>query len=104
MRTTQGAADFDLLGGQLFEAVKFARSDFDSAAKLFDHVRNENLAASEMFYADRLRWFMVGDSLPGDVSVKALGVDRRALDKRAASPRYGDAFPVPDARLSACYG
>lgn len=79
MRTTQGAADFDLLGGQLFEAVKFARSDFDSAAKLFDHVRNENLAASEMFYADRLRWFMVGDSLPGDVSVKALGVDRRAL-------------------------
>lgn len=79
MRTVETSSDFDLLGGQLFEAVNFARFGFDSRLKLFDHVRDETLEAGGMFVADRGRWFMTRDSLPGDVAVKALGVDRRAL-------------------------
>lgn len=71
--------EYDLLGGQLLCALAFARSGFSLDERLLDHVREETFSAREMFELSGKRYFMTGDSLPGDAAVKAIGVDARAL-------------------------
>lgn len=77
--------ELDLLGDQLLNALKFARSGFSPELLLTDHVEQESVRASVMFECQRRGcWFMRQASLPGDLAVKAIGIDGRALQLETA--------------------
>jgi len=67
--------DFDLLGQQLFLALRFAKSGFNQEELLGCCVTQEQASGQTLFFQEKNKWFMRFDSLPGVVSVKAIGVN-----------------------------
>jgi len=71
--------ELDLLGSLLIEALKFRDSGFDENIVLMDRVTNSELKASELFNPDGQRHFVRYESLPGDLTIKAVAVDAEGL-------------------------
>ena len=71
--------ELDLLGELLFQALKFLDSGFDASLVLHDCVTHTDLPAGELFSESNGRWFMRADSVPGDLSLKSIGLDGDAL-------------------------
>lgn len=72
--------EYDLLGEQLFVTVDFARHNFDLSRKYADVMRaGDVISAANMFRKEGRRWFMNNDSLPGDLVLKAIAVDKQQL-------------------------
>jgi hypothetical protein len=69
----------DLLGDLLSEMLKFLDSGFDLNLTLHDETIFSDLSAKEMFRESGGRWFLRAESVPGDPSVKAIGVDKDGL-------------------------
>lgn len=67
--------EMDILGDQLMATLAFARSGFNPETELQDAVHDEAILAGKMFYKSGKRWFMVQDSLPGDINLKAIAAD-----------------------------
>ena len=68
-----------MLGQQLRAALAFLTSGFDVALPLDDAVTGEQKPAGTMFKKRGRRWFLVADSLPGDLNVKAIAVTEAAI-------------------------
>src|SRR3989344_5169002 len=72
--------EYDFVGSQLMLAVSFRESGFDPNLQLEDTVTSQRSArASEIFSCQEGRWFMRGDSIPGHLAIKAIGVDENGL-------------------------
>jgi hypothetical protein len=71
--------ELDLLGDLLMETLKFLDSGFDGSLVLRDETTISDIAAKEMFAESEGRWFMRQESIPGDLSIKAIGVDADGL-------------------------
>lgn len=78
--------ELDLLGGQLVLALQFMEAGFDTSKVLQDGVRSAELPAGDIFEKRGPRWFMRNDSLPGDLTVKAIGVDDGGVYLETALP------------------
>lgn len=71
---------FSIFGRQIMLALQFAASGFDSKLMLTDSVlADEKVVASELFIAEGGRYFLRGDSVPGDLALKAIAIDAEAL-------------------------
>jgi hypothetical protein len=71
--------ELDLLGDLLTEALKFRDSGFDKELVLRDETTISDITAKDMFREIDGRWFMRQESIPGDLSVKAIAVDGDGL-------------------------
>lgn len=71
--------ELDLLGDLLVEMLRFLDSGFDKEIVLQDETTNSAVPAKEMFREIDGRWFMRPDSIPGDLSIKAIGIDQNGL-------------------------
>ena len=73
--------ELDLFGEILTNCVEFARQDFSVGLVLHDGVQDEHLQAGRMFQPDEesRRWAMSQDSLPGDLAIKAVAVNKQRI-------------------------
>lgn len=74
-------SDLELWGKCIQNALIFARSSFDIGVELQDWVCSAEIVRTGELFEEFSsgRWFLRQDSIPGDVNVKALGVDRQRL-------------------------
>jgi len=71
--------EFDLLGNLLVETLRFRDSSFDENLVLADETTQSRVKAMEMFYRSGTRYFMRQESVPGDLSIKAIAIDGDGL-------------------------
>src|SRR4051812_33638849 len=69
----------DLFGEILMIVFKFIDSAYNTSASFFDPVTQRNVLAQDIFTNDNGRWFMRSESLPGNLSVRALCFDLKAI-------------------------
>lgn len=65
----------DLLGEAVYAALNFALSGFNPELTFESSVVNRRVRCGDAFAQQNGRWFMTTDYLPGDVNIKAVGVD-----------------------------
>lgn len=75
----EGKNKFDILGDQMMAALSFAKFKFAGEVELFDSVEGKTVSGKELFQKQGKRWFMRPESLPGDLCVKALGIDHKGI-------------------------
>lgn len=69
----------ELFYTQLMQAVLYALSGFDKTLMLFDVVTSNRIAAGDLFEKMGKRFFMKGESVLGDMCLKAIAIDTKAL-------------------------
>jgi len=67
--------NFGLLGQQLLNAVQFWRKKFDLDLRFIDPVTQDRATSGMLFKINGKKWVMRSESLPGQIGIKALGVD-----------------------------
>lgn len=70
---------YDLLGEQLLLAYRFVNSGFDKSLEGYDVINNEECQMGAIFEKQNGKWYLGYDSLPGDMSIKAIAVDASAI-------------------------
>ncbi len=71
--------EMDLLGELLLQTIRFLDSGFNMDLILHDETLLADIPAKEMFTETDGRWFMRGESIPGDLALKAIAVDADGL-------------------------
>lgn len=73
-------SEYDLLGDQLMLALRFAESGFKLDLKVMDEVAaREEVATGEVFREITGRYFMRPESIPGNLAIKAIAIDKERL-------------------------
>lgn len=71
--------DFDVLGTQLVLAYQFFKSNFNGEDIVADAIEGQQVALKSIFIEKAGRWFMKNESVPGDISIKAIALDKDNL-------------------------
>ncbi len=71
--------ELDLLGDLLTSALKYRESGFDGDVVLHDETTQSDLKAKDMFAKQGERYFMRQESIPGDLAIKAIAVDKNGV-------------------------
>lgn len=82
--------EFDILGDLLSVAIKYLDSGFQDDLVLHDGVTNTDVMAKHLFYDRDGRYFLRDESVPGDLSIKAIAIDDNGLYLETSSIKSED--------------
>lgn len=71
--------DFDVLGSQILLAYQFFKSSFKGEEIVIDTIEDQQVELRSVFTEKDGRWFMKNESVPGDISIKAIALDKDNL-------------------------
>ncbi len=71
--------DLSYVGQIIVNLLAFVSSKLNLSQTHYDMVNGEEVVAAEMFIRYGSRWFVRSESLPADMSLKAIGFDSRAI-------------------------